>query len=85
MTMLEYLSKNAQRLAEFLELMQSDGLQANGCSLNLLLPTNETGSWKEWLETDNPNEDEYDISAHIDELRRLVDAAAIRKARPDDG
>ena len=32
-----------------------------------------------WLETDNPNEDEYDIMAHIDELRRSVDAAALRR------
>lgn len=77
MTRLEYLCKNSKRLADFLDLVQSDGLQAKGCSLDLLFPANETGSWEEWLETDLPNEDEIDISAHIDELRRLVDAAAI--------
>lgn len=82
MKRLEYLAKDARRLADFLDLMQSDGLQAKGCSLDLLLPGGEA-TWEEWLETDNPNEDEYDIAALIAELRRMVDEAAMR--RGDNG
>ena len=78
MTRLEYLAKDARRLADFLDLMQSDGLQAKGCSLDLLLPGGES-TWEEWLETDNPNEDEYDIAALIAELQRMVDEAAMRR------
>lgn len=77
MTRFEYVTKDTRMLADFLDLAQSDGLQAKGCSLDLLLPPNETGAWEEWLETELPNEDEIDILAHIDELRRRVDAAAI--------
>lgn len=78
MTRLEYLTKDARRLADFLDLLQSDGLQAKGCSLDLLLPDSDA-TWEEWLETDDPNEDEYDIAARIAELRRMVDAAAMRR------
>lgn len=77
MTRLDYLAKDARRLADFLDLLQSDGLQAKGCSLDLLLPGGEA-TWEEWLETDNPNEDEYDIAAQIAEMWRMVDEAARR-------
>ena len=78
MTRLEYLAKDARRLADFLDLMQSDGLQAKGCSLDLLLPDGDA-TWEEWLETDDPIDDEYDISAQIADLRRMVDEAAMRR------
>ena len=78
MTRFEYLSKDAARLADFLDLAQSDGLQAKGCSLDLLLPPTDSGSWEEWLTAGDPNAYEYDIDYEITELRRLVDAAAMK-------
>ena len=78
MQRLEYITKDARTLADFLDLAQSDGLQAKGCSLYLLLPPGET-TWEEWLETDLPNEDAADVAADIGEMRRMVDEAAMKK------
>ena len=82
MRRIDYIAKDTRTLADFLDLVQSDGLQARGCSLYLLLPPGESGSWEDWLEKDLPNEDAADVSAEIDELRRMVDAAAL--ARKDE-
>lgn len=79
MRRIDYLARDARTLADFLDLMQSDGLQAKGCSLKLLLPPTETRSWEDWLETDNPNEDAWDIAAMIDEMRQTVDNAAAER------
>lgn len=77
MRRIDYLARDARTLADFLDLMQSDGLQAKGCSLYLMFPSETT--WEEWLETDNPNEDAWDIAAMIDEMRRTVDNAAAER------
>ena len=74
MRRIDYISKDARTLADFLDLMQSDGLQAKGCSLYLFFPCETT--WEDWLETDNPNEDGADIAAMIDEMRREVERSA---------
>ena len=76
MTRIEYFT-TAERLSDFFDLVQSDGLQARGCSLDLLLPPNETGSWEDWL-----NEEAIDaaeVSDMVTEMRRAVDTAALNK------
>lgn len=76
MTRIEYFT-TVEHLSDFLDLVQSDGLQAKGCSLDLLLPQNETSSWEDWL-----NEEVIDaaeVSDEIMEMRRAVDAAALNK------
>lgn len=77
MRRIDYLTRDARTMADFLDLMQSDGLQAKGCSLYLMFPGETT--WEEWLETDNPNEDAWDIAAMIEEMRRTVDNAAAER------
>lgn len=77
MRRIDYFTRDARTLADFLDLMQSDGLQAKGCSLYLIFPSETT--WEEWLETDNPNEDAWDIAAMIDEMRRTVYNAATER------
>ena len=76
MTRIEYLT-TAERLSDLLDLVQSDGLQAKGCSLDLLLPPNETGSWDDWLRGEAV--DVADVTDEIGEMRMAVDAAALRK------
>ena len=71
MKMIEYLA-SARRLADVLDLAQSDGLQAKGCSLDLILPQNDTGSWEGWLDTEYA--DEYDAEEAITEMRHAVEA-----------
>ena len=77
MRRIDYIAKDARTMADFLDLMQSDGLQAEGCSLYLLFPGETT--WEDWLEKENPNEDAADIAAMIEEMRRSVEKAALAK------
>lgn len=74
MRRIDYITKDARTMADFLDLMQSDGLQAKGCSLYLLFPGETT--WEDWLETDDQDEDAMDIADMIDAMRREVDSAA---------
>ena len=77
MTRFEYLTASIERLADFFDVLQSDGLQAKGCSLDLQLPPNEEGSWIEWLVHDYPDDfDNADRAAEIEEMDRTVFRAA---------
>lgn len=55
MTNFELITQNAQTLEDFLEAVQDDALEAEGCSYDLHLPptigTEEIAvTWKQWLE-----------------------------------
>lgn len=50
MTWFAYLTKNPRRLSDFLDRVQSDALEAEGCSIKLKLPPQtQLGDWEEWL------------------------------------
>ena len=54
MTNLELITQNAQTLEDFLEAVQDDALEAEGCSYDLRLPTTIgpeeiAVTWKAWL------------------------------------
>ena len=77
MKMIEYLTHDISTLSDFIDLAQSDGLQAKGCSLDLLLPQNDTGGWDDWLEQEYA--DAYDAECAVREMRRQVNESAMRK------
>lgn len=54
MTNLELITQNAQTLEDFLEAVQDDALEAEGCSYDLHLPPTIgpeeiAVTWKDWL------------------------------------
>ena len=54
MTNLELITQNAQTLEDFLEAVQDDALEAEGCSYDLRLPPTIgqeeiAVTWKDWL------------------------------------
>ena len=77
MKMIEYLTHDISTLSDFIDLSQSDGLQAKGCSLDLLFPNNDTGSWDDWLEQEYA--DAYDARCAVEEMRQQVNESAMRK------
>lgn len=81
MRKIDYITKDAGALADFLDLVQSDGLQAKGCSLDLLLPPNESGSWEMWLQ--ETVIDGIEVAEEVSAMRRTVEKAAMRSARDE--
>lgn len=73
MRRIDYISKDVTTLADLLDLAQSDGLQAKGCSLDLLLPQTESGSWENWLQ--ETAIDGADVADEISAMRRAVEKA----------
>lgn len=53
----EIISSSVKNMAELLEFVQGDALDAEGCSIRLKLPGGEYYTWEEWLEAEAEEED----------------------------
>lgn len=78
MTRFEYIAADVRRVATLLEIAQSDGLVAKGCSVKLQMPPTETQNWVDWLSEDYPAEwDEWDRSGELGAMERAVNESAM--------
>lgn len=86
MRRIEYIAADARRLASLLEIAQSDGLVAKGCSMHLRMPQTEAQSWEGWLEEEYPEEwDDIDRACELREMERVLDEAAMAAMAEKDG
>lgn len=48
----EIIASSVKNMAELLEFVQGDALDAEGCSIRLKLPGGKYYTWEEWLEAE---------------------------------